>query len=1217
MKTRFPSLLPRRRSGMALVIVLAILVLVFALAIGFLTRVTTERTSADRYASAVSTRLLAESSLQMVQAQINAATGQGTGVAWSSQPGLLRTFSTTGEPAKSYKLYSSAQMQVGGALNPATEAAALSGWNSAPAHYTDLNQPVDTDFDTVPDAWPILDPSAIGAVEGFAVSGAPTGADQGITNTAPMPVSWLYMLKDGQVLAPTGSGGSAKIDAATSANPIVGRIAFWADDETAKINLNTASDSAYWDMPRADTAQERNLGKFQPARNEFQTYPGHPASTSLKPVFPELSRTQIFDLAPRLRDEGSRGLTIEVNQVKPFALDQDRLYATTGDVVFAQDRTKAGGLTQALLERGKFFLTTTSRAPETNLFNLPKITAWPIHSTDSTTYRTANDRLIAFCGTVNGLPFYFQRQNAASATDDYEKIGRNRTLYTYLRDLTDRAAPGFGGKLSDKYGADHPQILTEILDYIRATNLYDGNLAKANRYTFGTKVNNGDTEWGYGQVMPLQIGTTRGFGRFLTFTEFGLWFIATGDSEVAASNDPGVNLTLYPGDASGKLVSTATTRQVRVDTAFLLEPFCAMQGFVGIRPDVEVTVSGLDAFTLKGDADASATPINLPPLDAQTEAQAGVYRFTKNPASTNSVRPWAGHIGMWPTLSDRGVRARNQGRLPRDAAFTTGDPVKTQQFPFVGEPQTVTVSKAAPRLVFTGGPVEVLVKNRATGDILQRMQMTFPDGTFPVPGLTNNTTWTAFSNGKRLATMGGNTNFFPFQNYTAAGGIADVVRTMVPSYQKAGAAQSGDLRLVAARATDAEWAKHPAWDDATVRLANSLMEQSLGWYPHIGRRGADYTKAITNWGGKLANMTQNYTSENHPDTPYPALDAQATGDWDNGMVNDMDGPFINKPDEGVTYTQSGVRIPYFESYAKEDFNADSFFSPNRVIPSPGMFGSLSTGVQRGRHWETLLFRRQPRHPGYNTANGAFATDPDYLWLDLFWMPVVEPYAISEPLSTAGKINLNTQVIPFTWLKRETGLRAVLRNEKVMSIPNTDATVYKDGAASEYRREIKVEETLAQLKFRFENTDGTGLYAFRSPAEICDFHIIPSDASPSTSNKAAMDQDMATYWSTHALTGDNSRERIYTTLYPRLTTKSNTYTVHYRVQALKKRRNSDPTLWEDGKDLVAGDYRGSTVMERFIDPNQAGLPDYAANPDAAPAIDTFYRWRIRGHQQFAP
>ena len=46
-------------------------------------------------------------------------------------------------------------------------------------------------------------------------------------------------------------------------------------------------------------------------------------------------------------------------------------------------------------------------------------------------------------------------------------------------------------------------------------------------------------------------------------------------------------------------------------------------------------------------------------------------------------------------------------------------------------------------------------------------------------------------------------------------------------------------------------------------------------------------------------------------------------------------------------------------------------------------------------------------------------------LDLFTMPVVEPYAISDPFSTDGKVNLNYQIMPFGYLKRSTALRAEL------------------------------------------------------------------------------------------------------------------------------------------------------------------------------------------------
>ena len=38
-------------------------------------------------------------------------------------------------------------------------------------------------------------------------------------------------------------------------------------------------------------------------------------------------------------------------------------------------------------------------------------------------------------------------------------------------------------------------------------------------------------------------------------------------------------------------------------------------------------------------------------------------------------------------------------------------------------------------------------------------------------------------------------------------------------------------------------------------------------------------------------------------------------------------------------------------------------SPNRVICGPGMYGSMSSGVQEGIPWRTLLFRPDPLHFG--------------------------------------------------------------------------------------------------------------------------------------------------------------------------------------------------------------------------------------------------------------
>jgi hypothetical protein len=1282
------SSLSRSRRGAALIIALAIMVLVLALVVGILSRVSTERSAAGGYASSVSARLLADTAVQLVQAQIDTATSGGTSVAWTSQPGLVRTFDNTGVPVKSFKLYSDGNMQAAGALDPATEAAALVQWFQSPALFTDINMPVDTNFDGTPDTWPILDPSAAGVVEGFSINGAPVGKYHGIQNAAPMPVRWLYVLQDGQVVAPAASGAAALVAGASEANPIVGRIAFWTDDETCKINLNTASEGTFWDMPRFDTAAEKNLANFQPAKNEFQAYPGHPGTTSLSPAFPGLTREQIFTLVPRLENGGSMNGTVQVSDAEFAPLDKDRLYATEDELLFANNRAPSAGLDKSILERAKFFVTTTSRAPETNLFNLPRVACWPIHAVSNDNTRTPFDRLIAFCSTINGQPYYFQRQNAGDTTADFDAIPRNQTLYGYLSALNSRAVPGFGASLNAKYGDDGGQILTEIFDYIRGTNLYDGNLAKGYRFAAGANANAADskTRLGYGQVLPIRIGSTKGFGRSLGLTEAGIWFICTADAEnlrsnnlsktwdeiIADSLDPKTlvvdkNLTLPGADSPGTPwddrflyrdppdpitgLNRPQTKQIRVESAFLLETFTPMMGYAGLRPDVEVRISGLENLSIRGNADPVSLPptppatdptpygvgLGFPPESAQTESGAGRFILGKYSHDVNGGYPTGGNMGIWWTLDGRQIRARNGGRLPQGGKFSESSDggtgyTKNRQYPFIGEPVTVTVTKTNPRIYFSGGTLTLTLLERATGDVLQTISADMPAGNFPAPVLYATGTasaylpfWTFQNGGAGLVDDGGQTvdkgrfdgdfgggSFFPILM------DHDVQRSIVPGIDGEGA----DLRHWVLKDSIASndpmrFVPHPLYHQ-NHRQANSFMEYGQGWYVHAFRRVSEYNTLSPGFAGKLANMTENYGVRNHPDTPLPVPAAQATGDWDNGLTNDADGPYINKPDEGNTYIHNSTpRVPYFESYGAEMFDVTNFFSPNRVMPSAGMFGSLPTGVARGRHWETLLFRRQPGHPNGPAQSGAFLNNPDYLWLDLFWMPVVEPYAISEPLSTAGKINLNQQIVPFAWLDRSTGMHAILKNEKVISVPNADVATYKTNGTGNYRRNIKIAETLLQMRQRFEDADGTGLHAFRSPAEICDMHIIPDDASPDTSSRAKLDDSMASYWASHALTGDNSRERIYTTLYPRLTTRSNTFTVHFRAQSLKKRQGSDPALWDDGKDMVTGDYRGATTLERFVNPGETGIPDYAADPDALPSLDSFYRWRVRSHRPFAP
>ena len=268
-----------------------------------------------------------------------------------------------------------------------------------------------------------------------------------------------------------------------------------------------------------------------------------------------------------------------------------------------------------------------------------------------------------------------------------------------------------------------------------------------------------------------------------------------------------------------------------------------------------------------------------------------------------------------------------------------------------------------------------------------------------------------------------------------------------------------------------------------------------------------------------------------------------------------------------------------------------------------MFGSLPTGVNVNQPWQTLLFRPDPG--GLPQHIGA-KSPKDHLLLDLFNMPVVEPYAISDPFSTAGKVNMNYQIVPFTYITRSTGVRAVLKPEQLLALANNDTTAYKVQAVAMVNRRnfMDLDETLKGFQTRFDSGD-----IFRSASEICDIWLVPQGQTYAV---------MPAFWSGYLLTGDNVRERPYANIYPRLTTKSNTFTVHYRVQLLTKAKTTLPGQWVEGTDIVNSEYRGSSTLERYLDTNDSlnPIPDYATTPTAK-AIDTFYKFRVLETKQFTP
>lgn len=351
------------------------------------------------------------------------------------------------------------------------------------------------------------------------------------------------------------------------------------------------------------------------------------------------------------------------------------------------------------------------------------------------------------------------------------------------------------------------------------------------------------------------------------------------------------------------------------------------------------------------------------------------------------------------------------------------------------------------------------------------------------------------------------------------------------------------------------------------------------------------------------------------------------GDFDSGVGNYPDGGYCNKPDEGNfawRYFDSAQNkniyvYPYFTDKFEESY--DTFFSANRQMPSPVMFGSLITGKKSD--WETLCFSPNPA----NKNHYGLQAPRDHLLLDLFTMPVVEPYAISEPFSTAGKININTKIVPFSYIHRTTALRAALHSVRVTAVPKTDVSTYKVGSGGQnltknYRYVLNRDETVKGIV----NGPKDGLY--RSASEICDRFLYPKNTGGTDPKWSQSEAEIRAFWydskSGRTLGGDNTREKPYADLYPRLTTKSNTFTVHMRVQKLRP-QSKNYTKFTESEDSIAAEYRGEAEIERYLDPNDRRFD--SSNSDTNKfkdyvdvtkvSLEQVYRFRVINSKRFAP
>lgn len=351
----------RSRHGVALVMSLFFISLITILVVGFITSMRTERFSADAHLHGVRAQHLAQTGVDIVAARIAQATQ--TGSFWITQPGritraALSTSGFTAADLKNVDLHSGA-LQAGDTSDLAV----------------DLNLP-----------------------NLFASS-----RNLIIAQNVNLKVRWVYLRQDGTFVVPSGT-----VPAYDKSNPLVGRFAFWADDEGSKVNLNTA-----W--RRSVTAP-----RWDPSQLNLLIFSGINSS-----------------LADSLK-------TIRTGKHFFHSLDEVRAC----DPGFS-----------SLIDSNRFDLSILNRTPEINLFG------------DARIMLTTKARLAGSQPYLNILkdesvdPGLASNVSGASATDKLAIA--TSTLTTLLKRTDWPMYPGHS--LADKFAPVRPeQIALNIIEYVRS-----------------------------------------------------------------------------------------------------------------------------------------------------------------------------------------------------------------------------------------------------------------------------------------------------------------------------------------------------------------------------------------------------------------------------------------------------------------------------------------------------------------------------------------------------------------------------------------------------------------------------------------------------------------------------------------------------------------------------------------------------------------------------
>lgn len=1107
----------RADRGLALVMTLVIISLVALLVVGVMVVVRLESAAATNHLEKQRANAVAALGESVALGKIRAALdpfqiGQYNGKFWSMEPGRIAIFDTGSPNSPAFVDLISAS-PTGNAL---TE--------------VDMNR------------------KSFGGFHPIAQDGGPGGAPP------QMPIGWTVVLDNPQ--APAGQ-----------TNQIVGRYAFWVDDESAKVNINIANGTAR----DANGFTSQSSGPGQPSEVNLTALTGITTNKATNIVNYALSRG--FHSAADLLEVD--GITLDDYQTNKFSITH---YSRVPELnIFGEPRIN-------LIQTDLDPRTNSPARPLRNLVSVQPQTALYPTSLQLTNVFTGSPAVDTVQGLAQQLTLRRHRLGSDSAQErnfsmwlgapfndptnyvsNFWTLLRRITGYMEGRDSRNNSVtwPYTGNNFTSKYNIyQRDSIGLQIVDLIEGgeadihwTNSTNVAFIERSRSTPTVIPQAGQSTanlpptslvWGQGRSpklneVVLQIEANPGTEGLTNATVTNTFDVAK--VKVAVWTE-----TYIPRYANGDTNDDPYRSRNTAEDRFR---FGIVGGGSGLNavdtPDVNVT-------TTPGSTNVTQTPGNFGGFWAnnllrdfdQNGDRAGIdfyanYGNLPDPDQANAaiMHPWklqtnGDYFGSGPNLVSSGGRPRNTWRID-GSGFTRpgrgGTFGQTRNERFADEMST---RPNVTSLRFDGGITALLQGDRSS------VFSFVPSGSLLTPT-------------------------------SAAGqGTFAALRTNAPDINAVLRLPAGGVTIpTIPGAVTVHW---QALDPLTSYFANDWV---VNTYANTANTVTSITMGTLFVGGDASQL---------PQIDYSTGVNRALLDQYGGYMNTIWWPAQRS---GYAEHVGGGGNPDATSWAAAPTNS---YRREAAFPSVGFLQYLRTGVFPDGTLNEAD-RNDWRGTPFRVLNYAEANDPtqrngvpDWALLDLFQIPVINPAGGTSGGSTIGRINPNspTSLYPWTDVSRTAPLAAVFQGLRVNQ--NLDQTTGAFSGGTE------IDPTTAT-----NIAAGIGAYLtslgrpFKMAAEIADVPEIQNlsrNIGPLSGPAVSVMNDLV-------------RQAV-----GNLSTTTSVFSIWVVGQSVRKKPgNTNYGVFETG-DLVLAETRRRIVVERFLDLGADGVPGNVNSPGPDGLIGTW-------------